>query len=125
MPIREIRIIGSADVRRIVKGSDVTINVELYDQYSKQVLDLDQAPSGVTAASALFVRDDGTALVKTLGAGVTAPIGPGRLAVDLTGADTALLRAGDLQSYELRVDFNGKVQIVKMDESLEVTDPLF
>ena len=128
MPIPETRLTATSDIRRVTQGEELTITVELFDEVSGQVLDLD----GATAATATFV---GTPLpdAPTLPVPVTATLDDGeitilqdgRLAVRLTSEKTALLMVGD-RWWQIMVELaNGDVRIAQVCDQFDVVRPIF
>lgn len=120
MPIQKARLTATADVSKIVQGEELTITVEIFDTYSGEVLTLDAA----TVATASFPGTTAT-VVKELSDGVTVSEQPGRLEVTLDDTDTAAMRVGEAQSWQIEVTVDGETRIVQLEEALDVVASLF
>ncbi len=120
MPVTEYRLTATADTKRIVQGEALTLTVELFDEVSRQALPLDELDD----ASAQFAGTDAT-VTKELSDGVEVAADAGRLLVTLTAADTAALKLGDAQSWQVTVTIDDDVRIVQLLEQLDVVASLF
>jgi len=97
--------------------------VELADEVSGQAFEL----ADLEEATATFpgvILDDGTSTPVEVEA--TANGDPGRLSVPLTVDDTAAMRAGTEQSWQLSITLTGgTVRIVQVCQQLDVVASLF
>ncbi len=121
MPIPESRLTATADIRRIVQGEVITLTVEIFDEVTRQVVDL------TDAADALITLPGTTEPVTLmLGSGVELADDPGRLLVSLTAEQTAALKVAEGQSWQVQVMLaDDSVRIVQLFESLDVVASLF
>ena len=84
----------------LVQGEDRNFNLRLVTRESELPLDLTTA----SAINARFLKQDGTVLVKVLGQGTTvASATGGKVNVVLTAADTAALKKGEGQDFEVEI----------------------
>lgn len=120
MPVQRSDLRASVDINRIVQGEALTLTVELFDNVTSQAFDM----TGATVAKASFV---GTAapVVLGIGSGVALATDTGRLLVTLSKANTAALKVGDAQSWQIEVTVGSVTRIVQIDESLDVEASLF
>lgn len=119
MPITEQRLVARADIRRVVRGEQLDVTIEVFDEISNEALDLselDTAAAALPGANGTPVNVTPTVITDAAG----------RLLMPLATADTQLLNVGTDQSYELELTFDdGTVRIVQLVEALDVDDPLF
>lgn len=100
----------------IIQGEDRTINLYVTDK-SEKPFDL----TGLTGAELRIVKTDGTALSKTLGSGLTLiSATAGHITAVLTDADTALVKVGERQSFDLVLDFGTTRRKVIFEKRLTV-----
>ena len=121
MTIQKKRIVGYLDTPWIIQGEDVTLGVQLVDEFTRAPMNL----SGVDAARAIFFNEDGTTLEKELDDGIE--LGDalaGVVAIELTDAETLLLAPGYEQSFQLNVSAGSVTTIVQFLEQLEVRKTL-
>lgn len=103
-------------VVKIVQGEDKTVNLRLRDE-NGDPFDI----TGATPLKAIFKKTDGTLLEKGLGTGVVIVNGPaGKLTVDLEDADTALLKVGEFQDFEVEINIGTAKTIVQFQKALTV-----
>jgi hypothetical protein len=121
MSVTESRLIGSCDIRRIIQGERLLQTIELLDEVSGQALT-------VIGASAASVTYPGTLapVVKTLGDGIIIIDEPGRLTVNLSETDTALMKNGCGQAFQVQVTLaDGSIRIAQLRDQLDVMASLF
>jgi len=103
----------------IVQGQDIEPLIYIIDEETCTPFDL----TGVTEIRALFNKTDGTKLIKTytLSGGVTiiSDLG-GKIKVTLTAANTALLKTGECQSFEVEITKATKINIIQFLGKLNV-----
>lgn len=105
-----------ADDVTVIQGEDRTLNLYVTDKNDKP-FDL----TGLTAAELRIVKTDGTALTKTIGSGLTlVSAGAGHISAVLTDADTALIKSGDKQTFDLVLDFGTTRRKVIFEKQLTV-----
>jgi hypothetical protein len=110
----------------IIKGEDKVITIQLSDPKTKDFIDITSASEIVV----LFLNQDETVLQKKLSLSQVVLLSgvAGKFQVILPLADTALMKAtpADGQSdVEVRLTFAGKLTIVELPDSIEVTPKLF
>lgn len=112
---------GQSAVAEVIQGEDKTLSL-IVQRSNLSSFSL----SGATEISARFRKADGTVLVKTLtGAGVVIVDAPaGKFSVILTKVDTALLRVGALQSFDVFFDFGAQRTIAQYIQRLTVSASL-
>ena len=94
---------------KIVKGEDKTITIQLVNESDKTYHDLTSA----TGISVSFKKNDSTALVKSLIAGVTVVNAlAGKISVALTDTETSTLKEGALLPIYVTVDVGSVKTIV-------------
>ena len=104
---------------RIVQGSDREFNVRLIDADTKEPIDLTTVTESDIAAE--FVKSDGTCLSLT-GAGpitIVSALG-GKIKVTMSTTDTASLKPGLAQNFEVEWTKTGKLSIVQFERVLDV-----
>jgi len=107
---------------KITQGADAEFTVFITVEETKEPLDL----TGILAAEARFRKSDDTALVKTLGSGVTvvSAVG-GKIKVTLAPADTALLKPGLGEDFVLKItDSASKIATLQFPTALIITEQL-
>lgn len=105
----------------IEAGEEKNVDVHLIDADTDEVVDL----TGATEVKARFVNQDGTVLEKLLATGVSVlSIAGGKVRVNLTEAETALLRVGEKQDFEVEAIVGGVSTICRFQRALTVKAPL-
>lgn len=104
---------------KLIKGEDKEIFVK-FEYEDGKVYKL----NSVTEIKAIFIKDDGTKLEKTQTGGhieiVDSTPQNGEIKISLTDADTALIKKGDKQSFEVELHEGTKLSIVQFKEELQV-----
>jgi hypothetical protein len=101
---------------KFVKGSDVTLTVNLVDQKTKDPFSL----TGFSGATAYFAAEDGGDCVGVTGSVVSADCG--KMQFVMNESTTELLAAGDAQDVEIVVDKGSDRTIVQILGSLQIVD---
>lgn len=105
---------------KIIKGADKEFVVRIVREDTEEPLDL----TGIQNAKAVFLADDGTALIKDSVSGtdvtVLSPATSGKIKFILSDADTVLLKSGEEQSFEIEVTIADITSIVQFKEVLFV-----
>lgn len=105
----------------IIQGSDVIINVELFDSSAcgdcKTPFDL----TGFTSGTAEFLNADTTTLSVPVS---VVSLVLGQLTVSLSDAQTALLNVGEAQPMEIQLTISGDITIVQFAERVTVVAQL-
>lgn len=103
----------------IVMGEDKLINVQLVSQQNFGPFDL----TGVTAISTCFLNADASELTLSLGSGITlTSAAAGKILVQLSAAETALLATFNLQTLEISITLSGLVTKVQIPNAYSVVD---
>jgi len=106
----------------LVAGSDRNLILRVVVKETDEPLDL----TGATGIKARFQKEDDTVLEKILASGVTVLNAlTGKIQVALTDADTALLKVGEKQGFEVEIDIGAQKSIVQFKEVLTVIARLF
>jgi len=106
----------------IVAGSDRNLVLRVVVKETDEPLDL----TGATSIKARFQNEDDSILEKTLATGVTILNAlTGKIQVALTDTDTALLKVGEKQGFEVEIDIGAQKSIVQFKEVLTVIARLF
>jgi hypothetical protein len=107
------------EVIDIIKGEDKKIFVQLVNEENK-VYKLNL----LTEAKAIFIKDDGTKLEKTLTGGaitiVDSEPANGELMIELSDADTSLLKVANETNFELEIHESAQKTIVQFLKQLNV-----
>lgn len=107
---------------KIIKGTDVSLTLYIRDS-DDQPFSL----SGATEIIAQFAKTDDSALEKKLSLTqvVVASASLGKITVALSDVDTALLKLGDDQNFQVIVDVSTTRKIATFEKLLEVVDSQF
>lgn len=101
---------------RVVQGEDKTIDLKIRDS-DNDPFDL----TGYTTIVAKFKNTDGSLLSLAVGTGVTVLSAVlGRLQLNLSDAQTALLKAGEFLDFELQITIGTSTRIVQFLRSIHV-----
>lgn len=112
-----------ATTLNIIKGSDREITVRITLKETGEPFDL----TGVDEITALFRKADESVLQKTMTGGAISILSAcaGKIKILLTEADTASLKVGEAQSFEIEVEVGSITSIVQFVETLNVIDRVF
>jgi hypothetical protein len=101
----------------IVQGEDRTLNLVVKTSEGEP-FDL----TGATEIDARFMNEDRTVLSKLLSLNkvVINEAKLGKLSVILAAAETALMKAGERQSFEVHITIGGEVRIVQYLQNLTI-----
>lgn len=101
----------------VITGEDRSMILRVVDKLTQEPLDVTAA----TAINARFKNANQTILTKTLSLGVTIVSGPaGKIKVDLSVAETALLNVRDDQDFEVEFVIAGKTTVVQFLKAISV-----
>lgn len=105
---------------KIIKGADKEFTVRITREDTEEPLDL----TGLQEARCLFIKDDGTALIKTSVSGgdvsVVSPASSGKIKFILSDVDTALIKKGEELSFEVEVTIADITSIIQFSGLLFV-----
>lgn len=104
---------------KIVQGSDREFSIRVIDQDTKEPFDLTGVAVGDIHAN--FIKTDGTCLDLTGASFITivSALG-GKIKITMTPTETALLKVGVGQSFELEITKLLKKTIVQLSKVLDV-----
>ncbi len=126
MPVAQQRLTASSDINRIVQGEELSLTVELFDEISKQVLNVADATAVVASFAGVLVDDEPTTVTASLLDDDIQLLEDGRIRIDLSDEKTDALKTGDAQSWQIAITLaDGSTRIVQLLESLEVVASLF
>lgn len=102
----------------IYQGEDRDLELHLFNECDEKF-----ALGTPDEIEAKFKNDDDTFLVKTLGSGVTIIDAPnGKIKVELTALETADLRLGEEQDFDVNITIASKVQKSRFEKALNVRE---
>ena len=110
-------------MKKIIKGSDVILNVTLRHKTSGDPYDL----TGATEITACFEADDGTTVTFNMAVDSEISIRNaepklGKIAIAMTDTKTALLMIGDPVDFDITIDKGADREIIKVEQSLIIED---
>lgn len=114
----------ATEVVKIIKGSDREFGIFITIEETGEPFDL----TGASEIRAIFLKsDDVSTLVKTMtGGGITVVAAcAGKIKVLLDETDTAALKTGELQGFEVEVQIGVITSIIQFSESLTIIDRMF
>ena len=118
-----------ATVLNIIRGSDREFTVKVSMQSPCDTTGCGEPfdLTGATEIKALFRKDDDTVLTVTLTGGDITILSAtsGKIKVFLSDANTALLKVGEAQSFELEIQISTITSIVQFLSSINVIDRVF
>ncbi len=110
-------------VLHIIKGSDREFCVRVVVQDTQEPFDL----TGASEIRALFRKSDDSTLTKTMTSGAISIVSAcvGKMKIILNEVDTASLKAGENQSFEVEIQIGSITSIVQFLEVFTVIERIF
>lgn len=112
----------------LIRGTDRKFGVKITKDTSNSATSGDPFDlTGATEIRALFGKEDGTVLVKTLTAEAIEITDElyGKISISLTDTETGSLKVGEAQSFEIEIHVGPDLSIVQFKEVLDVVDRIF
>ncbi len=109
----------SCETVTIIKGEDREFFVRIQEECTGNNYDL----TGVTVAKAVFKSQSGTNVEITLAASeieIVSPAQNGLLKLKINDTNTALLKAGNLQTFEIEIEKGTEKRIIQLEKLLNV-----
>lgn len=113
----------ATQVLHVIRGSDREFVVRIVVQETGEPFDL----TGASEIRALFRKDDDSVLTKAMtdGSIVILSACTGKMKITLNETDTASLKVGETQSFEVEIQIGSITSIVQFIEVFTVIDRIF